>query len=108
MNTNYVFPMPLPMHIVFCIIGLAFFLLQYYRKRYTYYLLLAFAIPSTLLIYFCKTDISYTILGIEEFILFILIIVSMILTKRKLGKEEKQAVTESDNNVEVTNGDSNT
>lgn len=90
MTTNFLFPLPFSVHIAFCIISVLFFGLQYYRKKYTYHLLLAIAVPSTLLIYVCKTDWAFTILGLEELVLFILILVSLFFLKKKQAKEDAQ------------------
>lgn len=106
METNYLFPLPIPVHIIFCIVGVLFFAMQYYRKKYTYHLLLTFAIPSTLLIYACSSDMAYTILGFEELILFILILVSIALTKKRLAKQEQgtaKLLDESEDNNENNN-----
>ncbi|HOV40188.1 MAG TPA: hypothetical protein PLM59_00195 [Oscillospiraceae bacterium] len=91
MTTNYLFPLPLPLHIAFCIISFLFFGAQYLRKKYTYHLLLSFAVPSTLLIYACSSDWAFTVFGFEQLVLYILILVSIFLTKKKVAKEEEQS-----------------
>ena len=107
MSTNYIFPLPFPVHIGFCIIGLLFFIIQYNRKKYIYQLLLAIAIPSTLLVYICRSDTAFMIFGLEELILFILIMVSIFITKKRLAKEEKEAMKSLDKNSEADNENSN-
>ena len=107
MSTNYIFPLPFPVHIGFCIIGLLFFIIKYNRKKYIYQLLLAIAIPSTLLVYICRSDTAFMIFGLEELILFILIMVSIFITKKRLAKEEKEAMKSLDKNSEADNENSN-
>ena len=92
MVSNYLFPLPFPAHLTFCIIGVIFFGLMYWRNRYTYHLLLTFAIPSTLLIYVCKTELAFNILAIEELVLFAIIVISIFLSKKRKAKEEEEAV----------------
>lgn len=85
---TYIFPLPLPAHIVFSIMGLLFFLYMFKNTKHFYHLLLAIAIPSTMLIYFCPINtLSFTFLAIEQFTLLILIIISMVRTKKKEKKK---------------------
>ena len=94
MTSNIIFPLPLPVHIAFGVIGVLFFLFMYRRKNYFYYLLLAGAIASTLLVFACDTKFSRGILGIEELILYVVIIVSMCITRKRVEKEQNNSVAE--------------
>lgn len=88
---NYIFPLPFPAHLTFVIIGFLFFALMYARKKYVYHLLLAIAIPSTMLVYACQgSKLFYYLLGIEELILIVLIFVFIAVQKRKLAKKEDE------------------
>ncbi|MEG0614269.1 MAG: hypothetical protein RR540_00825 [Oscillospiraceae bacterium] len=104
MTPGIIFPLPLPIHIIFCVISLVFFIIQYMRKKNAYLLLLAIAIPSTLLIYVCKTNLMYGLLGIEEFVLLVLIIIGIARSKKKTDKNTAEKVlieTEtSDENID--------
>lgn len=103
MNTNVFFPLPLPVHIAFGIFGTIFFILMFAKRKSFHYLLLAVSVASTFLIYLCNTKASRMALGIEELILYILILVFMFLDSRKKKKEETSQTAE-----EVTeNEDSN-
>lgn len=100
---NYVFPLPVPAHIVFSIIGFIFFMFMYFRKKYVYHLLLSLAIPSTLLIYLCKgSKLLYSLFGLEQLILIILIFVFIVVAKRKETKtqnsQNKASAEETDEN----------
>lgn len=100
MVNDFIFPLPLPVHIVFSIVGAVFFLIQYARKKYLYHLLVALAIPSTLLVYFCTNKLTFMLLGIEEAIMLILIFVFN--SKAKKADEQK-----SEKVNEVSDEDSN-
>ena len=45
------FPLPLAYHIVLCVLGCVFFLAQFIRLKKPYQLMLAIAMPASLLIY---------------------------------------------------------
>lgn len=92
MSNDFMFPFPLPFHIIFSIVGVIFFLIQYARKKLVYQLLVAFAIPSTLLVYFCNDKLTFTLLGLEELIMLILICV--FLAKAKKLEDDKKEKTE--------------
>ena len=103
---NYIFPLPLTAHIIFSIVGLFFFGYLYLRKKYLYHLLLAIAIPSTLLIYACYGNkILFFLFGLEQFILIVSIFVSIITLKLKQSKERKALSTQ---NTEENDEDSDT
>lgn len=90
MSSNFVFPFPFPVHLIFVIVGTVFFLLQFYRKRSLYYLLLSVGILSTMLIYVCSTGVPYILLGLEELALFVLILIYMRKTHKEAEQREKQ------------------
>ena len=75
MHGNVIFPLPLPVHIAFGVLGTIFFIAMYAKKKSFYYLLLSASMASTFLIYLCTTKLSRSILGIEELVLYILILV---------------------------------
>ena len=45
------FPLPLAYHIVLCVLGCVFFLAQFIRLKKPYQLMMAIAMPASLLIY---------------------------------------------------------
>ncbi len=99
MDINVFFPLPLPVHIAFGIFGTAFFILMFAKRKSFHYLLLATSVASTFLIYLCNTKASRMALGIEELVLYILILVFMFLDSRKKKKEQTTAeeVIENEN-----------
>lgn len=102
MISNYLFPLPLPLHIGFCVVSVLFFGLMYARKKRTSHLLLTFAVPSTLLIYACKSELAFNILAVEEMLLFALILISLFLDrKREAAREAEAAALASAQNDET-------
>lgn len=86
MNT---FPLEFSKHILFCIIGGAFFLFQYYRQGYRYQLLTAGAIGCTLLLYINDSTTWRYIVGVLELLLLVIIFATM-------SKDRKKAITDED------------
>lgn len=105
MANDFIFPFPLPFHVIFSIVGALFFLIQYARKKYVYMLLVAFAIPSTLLVYFCTDKLSFTLLGLEELILLILIFVFSAKSKKLEEAQKAKEVSNENNNSGQENSD---
>ena len=98
MHGNVIFPLPLPVHIAFGVLGTIFFIAMYANKKSFYYLLLSASMASTFLIYLCTTKLSRSILGIEELVLYVLILVFMFIDRQKVKKKEKeqQGATENE------------
>lgn len=88
MQATHLFPLPFNFHVVFGAISVIFFVIQFVRKRYDYYILLILAVLSTFLSYFCESDASRIILAAEELALFVLIFISQSKTKKKLAEIE--------------------
>ncbi|NLP26947.1 MAG: hypothetical protein GX365_06325 [Clostridiales bacterium] len=86
MNSN-IFPLSFSTHIAFCLFSVAFFLFQYYRTGYKYQILMAFAIPATLLIYVSNSKILFYAIGIFELTMLILVAVSIAKEKKRLKKQ---------------------
>ncbi|NLK71345.1 MAG: hypothetical protein GX286_07925 [Clostridiales bacterium] len=86
MNSN-IYPLPFSTHLAFCLFSVAFFLFQYYRTGYKYQLLMAFAIPATLLIYISSNKLFFYSIGIFELIMLILVSISIAKEKKRLKKQ---------------------
>jgi signal transduction histidine kinase len=87
------FPLTMDKHIIFCIIGFVFFMLQFFRQGYKYQILSAFAIASTLLLYVNNSPAWRYAIGIIELILIIAIFIVMSVEKKK---EELKAKAEAE------------
>ena len=79
-------PLPLPMHIVFCLLATLLYIVQFARKNYNYYLYLILAVDLTILTQFFEQDYVILVLGIAEIILLVMAFVS----SRKIKKAQKQ------------------
>ena len=89
MIKNIYAPFPLPLHLGFCIFATLFLILQFYRKRNMYYILLLLGIDLTLTTQYTQNQkIIYT-LGIVELVLLIWIITSMIIVSKKKKNKDK-------------------
>ena len=86
MNGN-IFPLPFNTHLIFCIISVAFFLFQYFRSGYKYQILMAFAVPATLLIYVSNNKIFFYAIGLFELIMLILVAISIANEKKRMKKK---------------------
>ncbi len=92
MNT---FPLEFSKHVIFCIIGVLFFVLQYFRQGYKYQLITAAAILGTMLLYVNSSNAWRYGVGILEAILIIVIFVVMSIEKKNAAAEEKEKPEES-------------
>ncbi|MDO5149537.1 MAG: hypothetical protein Q4D76_09110 [Oscillospiraceae bacterium] len=96
MNT---FPLELNKHILFCAIGIIFFLFQFFRQGYKYQIMSAAAIGATLLLYISDTTAWRYTVGVLELVLIIAIFVVMSVEKKNA---EKKAAAASENTAETT------
>lgn len=99
MIENIYAPFPFPLHLGFCIFATLFLILQLYRKKNIYYILLMLGIDLTLTTQYTQNEKIVLILGIVELILLIWIIISMIIVsnkKKKNNKAEDKALHEHD------------
>lgn len=92
MNT---FPLSMDKHIVFCVIGFVFFIVQFFRQGFKYQLLSAFAIAATLLLYLNDSTVWRNIVGVAELVLIILIFVIMSVEKKKAEQKAASAQTDA-------------
>ncbi|MDO5559293.1 MAG: hypothetical protein Q4F95_06800 [Oscillospiraceae bacterium] len=93
----YTFPLEFHKHLIFCIIGVAFFLWQYFRQGYKYQLITAGAIASTFLLYLNDSLIFRYSVGILEGIAVIIIFITMSSEKKK---EEQEKAEEKNANAQ--------
>ena len=76
-------------HVIFCIIGVLFFTAQFLRTKQWYQLVMAIAIPLTLLIYLNpENDTLFYGIGILEVCLLVLAFVLNIVQSRRAAKEK--------------------
>ena len=83
------FPITMEKHIIFCAVAALFFVLQFIRTKRIYQLVLAIAIPASLLIYIQPENktLFYGV-GIGEAVLLVLAFILSIVQNRKDKKRE--------------------
>ena len=84
------FPITMEKHIVFCAIAAVFFLLQFIRTKRIYQLILAIAVPVSLLIYIApENETLFYGVGIAEAVMLVLAFILNIVQSRRDAKAEK-------------------
>lgn len=104
MNT---FPLEFSKHLIFCIVSVIFFVLQYFRQGFKYQLITAAAIGATLLLYVNSSDTWRNVIGIFEAVMVIMIFAVMAAEKKKAAKtseKEDTAAAEEPLAAEENNG----
>lgn len=107
-TVNNLFPLAFREHLIFGIVGVAFFIFQYYRLRCGYQAVMAIAIATTFFVYLGES--AHNIIGLAELVLMILVVVSLIkdsIEEKKRKKsdeeiaenEEKNAKTDTENTL---------
>ncbi|MGN0620761.1 MAG: hypothetical protein ACI4I9_02735 [Porcipelethomonas sp.] len=99
MNSN-IFPLPFSAHLIFCLIAFAVFLLQFIRVRRIYQLIVAVAVPATLLIYLSESRTWFYAVGIAEAVFLIAAVVSAVLEKKN-KPEEAETENKADDSGEA-------
>ncbi len=84
------FPITMDKHIVFCAVAAVFFLLQFIRTKRIYQLILAIAVPLSLLIYIApENETLFYGVGIGEAVLLALAFILNIVQNAREKKAEK-------------------
>ncbi len=104
-TVNNLFPLAFKEHLIFGIVGVVFFLFQYYRLRRSYQAVMAIAIATTFFVYLGES--AHNIIGLAELVLMILVVISLIKDsieekKKKKSGEDKQ-ITENIENISEEN-----
>ena len=84
------FPITMEKHIIFCAVAAVFFLLQFIRTKRIYQLILAIAVPISLLIYIApENETLFYGVGIAEAALLLLAFILNIVQNARDKKAEK-------------------
>ncbi len=97
MNT---FPLEFSKHVIFCVIGVLFFVLQYFRQGYKYQLITAAAILGTMLLYVSQSNTWRYGVGIFEAILIIIIFIVMSVEKKKAATAEQEKTDKAQEQIQ--------
>ncbi|MDR0918063.1 MAG: hypothetical protein LBM93_02260 [Oscillospiraceae bacterium] len=81
---NAVFPFSFTTHLIFAIFCAIFFMAQYARLKYKYHIIMAFAIPLSLLVYIAENKVFFYAIGITELVLLIVCAVNISVERKKL------------------------
>ena len=106
-NKPSLFPFPFHLHIIFSIIGLAFFVYRFFQQKRPYQAIMAVAIPISLLIWMSDSKPLFYTIGICELILLISAFVTSIIFKNSNKASKDNTSSTNDNNVteQTTEGD---
>ena len=83
LRNNNIFPLPFTAHLVFSCIAFLFFIIQFARVKHKHQLIMAVAVPATLLLYVNSNKTWFYIIGFGELILLIAALITAIIEKRK-------------------------
>lgn len=84
------FPITQDKHLIFCILATLLFLIQFIRTKRLYQLIMAIAIPASLLIYVKPDDPKwYYGVAVAEAVLLLLALILNIIQSVKASKKEK-------------------
>lgn len=81
------FPFPFSLHLIFCCISVAFFIFQFVREKAPYQLIMAVAIPFSLVIWLSEGKTLFYMVGIVEAVLLVSAFVTSIVCKKKTVAE---------------------
>lgn len=91
------FPFPMGLYVVFCIIATAFFVFRFVKEKQPYQIIMAVAIPLSLLIGYSNGKTLFYIMGIVEAVLLLSAFVSaLICSKKKPAEIPEETPTESE------------
>lgn len=96
------FPFPFGLYAVFCVIALVFFVFRFVKEKAPYQLIMAIAIPLSLLIGVSNGKTLFYFVGIIELLLLISAFVTSIVCRKKTPETvpEKTETTEDETNSE--------
>ncbi|MBE6862487.1 MAG: hypothetical protein E7497_06280 [Ruminococcus sp.] len=90
------FPFPFEAHIVFAILALVFFVFQFTREKKPYQLIMAIAVPFSLVLWLSESQTLFYAVGIiEAVLLFAALITSIIFRDKSSDKENAEKNTDN-------------
>lgn len=94
------FPYPAKLHVIFCIIAFIFFMLRFIRHKRIYRLILAVAVPISLLIQVSDSKMLYYTVGAVELVLLLTAFISSFFDKHVDKEDDTQKPAAADANGE--------
>lgn len=95
------FPFPFDLHVIFACIALVFMVFQFCREKKPYQLIMAVAIPFSLVIWLSENRTLFYTVGIVEAVLFLAAFVTAIIFRKK-DNENAEDADENDTSSEKT------
>lgn len=91
------FPFPFGLHLVFCCIALVFFVLRFIKKKLPYQLIMAVAIPVSLIIWLSDSKALFYGVGIAELVfLAAAFVTSIVFRTKETVSESSESEQETD------------
>ncbi|MDE6036474.1 MAG: hypothetical protein K2G36_11285 [Ruminococcus sp.] len=94
------FPFPLSLYLIFCIVATVFFVFRFVKDKSPYQIIMAVAIPLSLLIGYSDSKTIFYVVGAVEALLILSAFVSSIVCNRK-----KQSETPEEKSAETVEGE---
>lgn len=91
------FPFPFGLHLIFCIISLIFFVFRFVKEKSLYQLIMAIAIPFSLIIWLSDSKTLFYMVGIVEAVL----LTAAFITSIVFGKKDPVVAAVSGDTEEV-------
>lgn len=92
------FPFPAPLHIGFVIVAVIFFLFRFFTDKRPFQLIMAIAVPLSLILRLeLSRQVSYTVGAIELLLLVAAAVTSVVFKKKNTEAPETAAETASEN-----------
>ncbi len=103
------FPFPFKMHLIFACIGAIFFAYRFFTQKRPCQLIMAIAIPASLLIWLSESRTLFYGLGIAEAVLILAAAVTSVIFKAPVESEEDEESEEAEesDDKEESDADSN-
>lgn len=93
------FPFPLGLYAIFCVVALAFFVYRFVKEKAPYQIIMAIAIPFSLLIGLSNGKTLFYLVGIVELILLLSALVLSIVCKKKTPETIPETTEETQEKI---------
>lgn len=94
-DVTSLFPFPFPLHVIFAIIALAFFVFRFIMEKKPFQLIFAVAVPFSLIIWVSNSRTLFYIVGLVEFVLLLAALITYFIFRDKSNdnttKEEQKS-----------------
>ncbi|MDE5855339.1 MAG: hypothetical protein K2H19_09825 [Ruminococcus sp.] len=91
------FPFPFPLHLIFCAIGLFFFIYRFATDKKPFQLIMALAIPFSLSLWISDSRTWFYAVGLIELILTLIAFITSIVFRNKNKSADDSKDVQSDN-----------